>query len=212
MWWWYAAVKDGLTKLGFLGGQSVPAVTRYGYGFVQGANAAAVELNNTKDVEVNYWYGGTFGPSDDVYTKMDGWYTSGTEVVFACGGKIYQSATKAADAQGKKVIGVDVDQAGDSQTIMTSALKEIAKSVSLSLEALYGNNGTWPEDYAGKSATLGAADDCVGLPTADGSWRFAKFTKEEYQTLFEKVKSGEVVISNATDVEPTVQIKVNYEK
>ena len=39
----YAAVADGYTQLGFLGGMAVPAVIRYGYGFVQGAEAAAAD-------------------------------------------------------------------------------------------------------------------------------------------------------------------------
>lgn len=208
----YAAVKDGLTKLGFLGGQSIPPVARYGYGFVQGANAAANELGNTASVEVNYWYGGTFNPSDDVYNKMAGWYSQGTEAVFACGGKIYQSATKAAEEAGKKVIGVDTDQANDSQTIMTSALKGISNSVSLALTDLYSNGCKWPSNLAGQASTLGAADDCVGLPTEQSSWRFNKFTVEEYNTLFESVKSGTVTVSNDTDNQPTVSIKVNYEQ
>ena len=208
----YAAVKDGLTKLGFLGGQSIPPVARYGYGFVQGANDAAVELNIANKVAVNYWYGGTFSPSDDVYNKMDGWYSSGTEVVFACGGKIYQSATKAAEAANKKVIGVDTDQVADSPTIMTSALKGIENSVAQSLEKLYANGGVWPDDLAGQSAVLGAADDCVGLPTEETSWRFSKFTVDEYNTLFEKIKTGQITVSNDVSKEPTTQIKVNYEK
>ncbi len=208
----YAAVKDGYTKLGFLGGQSIPPVARYGYGYVQGANAAAVELKNTDKVEMNYWYGGTFSPSDDVFNKMDGWYSKGTEVVFACGGKIYQSATKAAEAANKKVIGVDTDQANDSQTIITSAIKGVATSVSLALADLYGNNGTWPDTLAGQAATLGAADNCVGLPTESSSWRFNKFTVDEYNALFAKVKSGEIKISNDVTTQPTVQIKVNYEQ
>ena len=208
----YAAVKDGLTKLGFLGGQSIPPVARYGYGFVQGANAAAVEMNIANQVSLNYWYGNSFSPSDEVYSKMDGWYSSGTEVVFACGGKIYQSCTKAAEQANKKVIGVDTDQVKDSTTIMTSALKGIANSVTKSLEELYANNKVWPESLAGKSRTLGAADDCVGLPTAKESWRFSKFTVEEYNTLFAKIKSGEITISNDVSVQPTVQIKVNYEQ
>lgn len=208
----YAAVKDGYTKLGFLGGQSIPPVARYGYGYVQGANAAAVELKNTDKVEMNYWYGGTFSPSDDVFNKMDGWYSKGTEVVFACGGKIYQSATKAAESANKKVIGVDTDQANDSQTIITSAIKGVATSVSLALADLYGNNGTWPDALAGQAATLGAADNCVGLPTESSSWRFNKFTVDEYNALFAKVKSGEIKISNDVTTQPTVQIKVNYEQ
>ena len=54
----YAAVKEGYKKLGFLGGMAVPAVIRFGYGFVQGANAAAVEMNIANEVSVNYVYGG----------------------------------------------------------------------------------------------------------------------------------------------------------
>lgn len=208
----YAAVKDGFTKLGFLGGQSIPAVARYGYGYVQGANAAAVELNIANKIELNYWYGGTFSPSDDVYSKMDGWYSKGTEVVFACGGKIWQSATKAAESASKNVIGVDVDQANDSNTIITSALKGIKNSVSLAMADLYGNGGVWPDALAGQTQTLGAADDCVGLPTEEASWRFKKFTVEEYNTLFAKVKSGEIVISNDVNTKPNVQITVNYEQ
>jgi basic membrane protein A and related proteins len=41
----YAAVKEGFTKLGFMGGMAVPAVVRFGYGFVQGAEYAAAELD-----------------------------------------------------------------------------------------------------------------------------------------------------------------------
>ena len=208
----YAAVKDGYTKLGFLGGMSVPAVIRYGYGFVQGANDAAKELGNTADIEIKYWYSGVFLPSDDIKTKMSGWYTEGTEIVFACGGSIYTSAVAAATEAGTKVIGVDVDQAGVSDLIVTSAMKELKTSVILSLTDLYANGGTWPESYAGKTANLGAAEACVGLPTAEASWRFNTFTVEEYEALFTMVKSGTITISNAIDVEPTVDIAVDYQK
>jgi len=124
----YAAVMDGYTKLGFLGGMAVPAVVRYGYGYVQGADAAAQKLGLAPgSVEIKYWYSGVFAPNDDIKTKMSGWYTEGTEVVFACGGGIYLSATAAADAAGGKVIGVDVDQSAESPTIITSAMKDLTE-------------------------------------------------------------------------------------
>ena len=108
----YAAVKLGYKNLGFLGGMAVPAVVRYGYGFVQGVDAAAAELKLT-DVKVNYIYGGQFFGDADITAVMDTWYNGGTEVVFACGGGIYTSAVDAAKkVSGAKVIGVDVDQAG----------------------------------------------------------------------------------------------------
>ena len=57
----YAVVKDGYTKLGFLGGINVPAVIRYGFGYIQGADAAAQELG--VQVSVKYWYSGSFAPT-----------------------------------------------------------------------------------------------------------------------------------------------------
>ena len=206
----YAAVKDGYKNLGFLGGMAVPAVVRYGYGFVQGANAAAEEMGIADEVSVKYWYCGGFAPTDDIQIKMAGWFTDGTEIVFACGGGIYLSAVAAATAADGKVIGVDVDQSAESECIVTSAMKGLSNSVVLALEDLWNNNGKWSEAYAGQTAVLGVADDCVGLPTAEGSWRLNTFTVDEYNALFEQVKNGEITISNDTTVEPTVAIAVDY--
>jgi len=206
----YAAVKDGYKKLGFLGGMAVPAVVRYGFGFVQGADAAAAELGLT-DVQIKYWYSDSFAPSDDIKIKMDGWYTEGTEVVFACGGGIYLSAIAAATAANGKVIGVDVDQALDSDLIITSAMKDLKNSVVLALTDLYKNGGTWG-DKGGTTATLGAADNCTGLPTAKDSWRFKTFTVDEYTAIFDKVKSGEIVVNNSIDTQPAVTaVTVDYQ-
>ena len=202
---------EGYTKLGFLGGMSVPAVIRYGYGFVQGADDAAAELGT--EISINYWYCGSFAPNDDIKVKMSGWYTEGVEVIFSCGGGIYLSACAAAEEAGAKVIGVDTDQYYVSDTIITSAMKGIKQSVILALTDLYANEGVWPAEYAGVTSVLGAAEDCVGLPTAETSWRMANFTVEAYDELFAKVKSGEVEISNATDAAPEVtNATVDYQE
>jgi len=209
----YAAVMDGYTKLGFLGGMAVPAVVRYGYGYVQGADAAAQKMGLAPgSVEIKYWYSGVFAPNDDIKTKMSGWYTEGTEVVFACGGGIYLSATAAADAAGAKVIGVDVDQSAESPTIITSAMKGLTESVKLALGSLYANKGTWDADHAGKTAVLGAAENCVGLPTAADSWRLTTFTVDEYNQVFTGMQSGSVTVSNSIDAQPAVSIcTVDYQ-
>lgn len=211
----YAAVKEGYTKLGFLGGMAVPAVVRYGYGYVQGADAAAQEMGlNQGDVTMKYWYSGVFAPSDDIKTKMDGWYTEGSEVVFSCGGGIYLSCVAAAEAAGGKVIGVDVDQSAESDLIITSAMKALSTSVDLALTSLYANGGTWDSDHAGATAHLGAAEDCIGLPTAEGSWRLTKFTVDEYNALYAKLKDGSIVVDNSSDVNvtPTTSIvTVDYQ-
>ncbi|MEN6564326.1 MAG: BMP family ABC transporter substrate-binding protein, partial [Christensenella sp.] len=153
----YAAVKDGNTKLGFCGGMAVPAVVRYGYGFVQGANAAAAEMGNTADVSIKYWYAGTFSPSDEIKIKMDGWYSDGTQVVFACGGGVYISVVAAADEANPKgwVIGVDSDQSHISERFLTSAYKELPNTTAGYLQKLYDNGGTWSADLAGQQIVLG---------------------------------------------------------
>ena len=156
----YAAVKLGYTKLGFLGGMAVPAVVRYGYGFVQGADAAATELG--ADVTLNYVYGNQFSGDADITAYMDTWYANGTEVVFACGGGIYNSAAEAAAKVGGKVIGVDVDQAAiidayaEGMTV-TSAMKGLAPTVKAILGELILNDN-WAQ-YAGQINTLGLVSD-----------------------------------------------------
>ena len=207
----YAAVQDGFRKLGFLGGIDVPAVIRYGFGFVQGANDAAKELNVASEIDVKYWYSGSFAPTDEIKTKMSGWYTEGTEVIFACGGGIYLSALGAAEEAGAKLIGVDVDQSAESELILTSAMKELKQSVIVALTALYDNGGTWPADYSASELKLGAAQSCVGLPTADGSWRLPNYTVDQYNELFASVQAGSIAISNAIDAAPTVDIAVDYQ-
>ena len=204
----YAAVKDGYTKLGFLGGMAVPAVIRYGYGFVQGANAAAVEMG--KSIEINYTYGGQFFGTPETTAKMEGWFQSGTEVVFACGGGIYTSAVEAANKYNAKVIGVDVDQSYIDDCIITSAMKQLQNVTETVLEAL--NKGQWTT-YGGKITNFSLAEgDYVGLPTAENSWKLDTFTVEEYNALKAAIIAGTVKISNDTEAQPTVAetTKVNY--
>ena len=196
----YAAVKDGYTKLGYLGGQAVPAVIRYGYGFIQGADAAAAELG--VNIEINYTYGGQFFGSPEITAKMEGWYQAGTEVVFACGGGIYTSALEAAEKNNGKVIGVDSDQGKISPLIITSAMKLLKDSVVSALDGL--NNGEWA-NFGGKQTvydlTMG---DVVGLPTAEESWRLTTFTVEEYQDVKVKIADGTIVISNDIEALPAL--------
>ena len=214
----YAAVKLGYTKLGFLGGMAVPAVVRYGYGFVQGADAAATELG--ADVSVNYVYGNQFSGDADITAYMDTWYANGTEVVFACGGGIYISAAEAAAKVGGKVIGVDVDQAptidayGEGMTV-TSAMKGLAPTVKAILGELILKDN-WAE-YAGKINTLGLVSgtdveaNYVQIPYESTQWSDT-FTKDDYAALVATMFDGTVTVSNDTETEPAVQsITVDYQ-
>ena len=191
----YAAVIDGYEKLGFLGGMSVPAVVRYGQGFVQGANAAAEKLGKT--VEIKYWYSGVFAPNDEIASKMDTWYVEGTQVVFACGGGIYLSCLSAAESNNGLMIGVDVDQSNESKLIITSAMKALSNSVLLALTDCCKNGWTWPAAYAGKCQSLGAESNCVGLPMATS--QFKTFTQADYDELFKGIVDGTITINNNSD-------------
>ena len=206
----YAAVQEGYKELGFLGGIDVPAVIRYGYGFIQGADKAAQELGVT-DVNIKYWYSGSFEANDDIATKMDNWYVGGTEVVFACGG-IYLSCLSAADANDGKMIGVDVDQSNVSERIITSAMKALSNSVVKALTDASANGWTWPTEYAGVCQYLGAADDCVGLPMETS--QFTTFTQEQYDALFQSMADGTLVVDNNSDPDTkpeTTNVTVDYQ-
>lgn len=207
----YAAVYDGYKELGFLGGMAVPAVIRYGYGFVQGADAAAKELG-VNDVNIKYWYSGGFAATDEVKNKMDGWYSEGTEVVFACGGPVCQSCDAAAQANGGKMIGVDVDQSGQFDTVITSAMKALANSVNVALTDAMNNGWKFTDAYAAKQTVLGAAENCVGLPMETS--KFTNFTQEQYDTMYQEIVDGTLVVDDSFDtaVTPTVtNVNVDYQ-
>ena len=204
----YAAVKLGYKNLGFLGGMAVPAVVRYGYGFVQGVDAAAADLGLT-DVKVNYIYGGQFFGDADITAVMDTWYQGGTEVVFACGGGIYTSAVDAAKKVGAKVIGVDVDQAGviakyagvDGMTV-TSAMKGLYPATYDTLTDVIVN-GNW-DKYVGKIATLGLVSgtdpeaNYVQIPMGDGTQWSDSFTQDDYKAMVKDMFDGKITVSNNT--------------
>ena len=209
-----AAVKLGYEKIGYLGGMAVPAVVRYGYGFVQGVNDAAKELDKVDAIEVKYVYGNQFFGDADITAYMDTWYAGGTQVVFACGGGIYTSAAEAAAKVGAKVIGVDVDQAptidqyGEGMTV-TSAMKGLAATTKALLAKIAAG-----EFEGGVVETLGlvsenSEENYVQLP-ASTQWAEG-FTEDDYNALVAALFNGEIEVSAAIDVEPTVDISVDYQ-
>ena len=189
----YAVVMEGYKSLGFAGGGGGdnPACCRYGYGFVQGANDAAKALNETVTMNYTWQYGATFSASPELQAMMNGWYEQGTEIVFACGGSIFQSISAAAAENEGKVVGVDVDQSFDSATVVTSAMKGLASSVQWALDKVYAEKFA---DIAGKLTSLGAKDDSVGLPTA--TWSLTKFTVDDYNKLFQDIVDGKVSVDS----------------
>lgn len=194
----YAAVKDGFTKLGFMGGMAVPAVQAYGYGYLQGAEAAAAELGLADGaVSVTYHYTGDFAETDTNKATAKTMYQEGAEVIFAAGGSVGKSVMSAAAESEKKVIGVDVDQRYDSETVITSAMKGLGTSVIQVLESIYKTD-SW-STYSGNTTYFDATNDGIGLPTiiigeknGNAFDRFASFTKEDYDAVYAKLVDGTI--------------------
>ena len=190
----YAVVKEGYTKLGFMGGGggTNPACCRYGYGFAQGVSAAAKELGITVELKYSWQYGASFSASPELEAMAKGWYENGTEIIFACGGSMFSSIVSAASANDMFVVGVDVDQSFESETVVTSALKGLSNATSWAIGKFYA--GEW--DEIGNVATsLGANDDAVGLPTE--TWSLESYTIEEYEALLASIKDGTVTIDSS---------------
>ena len=189
----YAVVKEGYTKLGFTGGGggTNPACCRYGYGFVQGASAAAAELNEKVEMNYSWLYGSSFSASPELQTMANGWYENGTESIFACGGSMFASIAAAASANDGAVVGVDVDQSFESDTVVTSAMKGLAASVQWACAKVY--DGSFAT-MGGTCATLGAKDDAVGLPTA--TWSLTKWSVDDYNAMIKAMAEGTLVVDN----------------
>ena len=194
----YAAVVEGMTKLGFMGGMAVPAVVNFGYGFVQGAEAAAKELGVT-DLSINYHYTGGFDATPEAQAMAASWYQGGTECIFACGGAVGNSVMAAAEANNGKVIGVDVDQSPESETVITSAMKGLAAAVEQIITAYYAD--TFP---GGENMVFGAALNGVGLPMETS--KFATFDQAQYDALYAKLATGEIQLLTNADVQSAVDL------
>lgn len=194
----YAAVKDGMTNLGFMGGMAVPAVQAFGYGYLMGAEDAAKELGLADGaIKALYHYTGDFAETDSNKATAKAMYQEGSQVIFACGGSVGKSVMSAAAESGAKVIGVDVDQRYDSETVITSAAKGLASSVVDVLTSIYKTDSF--ATYGGKTTVFNAANDGVGLPTAvigddkaNAFDRFTSFDKAQYDELFAKMKAGDI--------------------
>jgi basic membrane protein A len=198
----YAAVKDGNTKLGFLGGMAVPAVVRFGYGFAEGADYAAKELG-IDNIEIMYNYTGAFAATPEAQSMAASWFQNGTQAIFGCGGAVGNSVMAAAEEKGGKMIGVDVDQSFESPSVITSAMKQLSVSVYDGVKAHYEDK--FP---GGKTSIFSAKNDGIGLPM-DTS-KFTKFTKEDYDKIYKELKDGKVTLVQPSEDNnnPTVDLKL----
>jgi basic membrane protein A len=209
----YAAVKEGYRNLGFIGSGSGSSVSLYGWGFVQGANAAATELKLPKDVagavNIKYSYAGIYALAADIKAKAGDWFRDSsepTDLIFAAGGTLYESVAAAASeynaanspALKKIVIASDTDRSGASQDILTSAIKGVKPAIKYMLKIRYESD--FP---GGKVVTaLGAAiDGAIGIPK--DTWRFKNFDTTEYDNIIRDMKNNNIDVRSNKDFNPS---------
>lgn len=204
----YAAVSDGYTSLGFLGGQTMPDIVRTCAGFIQGAEAAAVQKGI--QVTVKTWYSGLSEASDDLTARMSGWYTEGVELILAAGGNLEQSCIDATDLAGTgRVIAVGWDHRENSAVVLTSAVNRYSAVVQEKLYEFYTGGEAWDPEAAGRMVRLGAQEDAIALATRD--WRFETFTPAAYDALYAQLRSGTQAVemyADSTALPPTTNTTV----
>ncbi|HHX14291.1 MAG TPA: BMP family ABC transporter substrate-binding protein [Clostridiales bacterium] len=200
----YAAVKEGYTKLGFMGGVPIPAVIKFGYGFAQGAEAAAKEIG-VDGIDLKYHYTMNFKATHGNQALAASWYADGTEVIFAAGGAVGNSVMSAAEAAGKYVIGVNVDQSDESPTVITSAMKDLSAPLQKVLADFYADK--FP---GGEGFVFDAAKNGIKLPMKTS--RFEKFTQEDYDKIYKEMAAGKIVIKKDVDAGSADQLGLTIVK
>lgn len=206
----YMSVLEGYRKLGFIGGEELPSVQKYGIGYLQGIDAAADTLEVLDEIQVEYWYADTFSPNRQIEEVAEEWYQDGVEVIFACGGSLYQSVLPSAETEDGMLIGADVDQSDLSERFLTSAMKGIDASVIVAIDEYFANGKKWPEDLAGNTVSYGAKEKCISLPVQDKAWRFQKATTSDYLKVLAQLRSGDIQISIDTETPPETAATVIY--
>lgn len=205
----YMAVWEGYRKLGFVGCKEEPAVLRYGYGYLQGIDAAAKDLS-LEDVTVRYWYADTFSPDIAVRERTEEWYENGVQIIFACGGGLYESVLEAAENQEGLLIGVDVDQSRVSDRFLTSAVKNVGQAVVTTLDEYYAAGG-WTEAEAGQVRSFGVEEGCAAIPVVDTEWRFKEIPRTHFFEIYKQMKRGDRLVSDDISAPPQVAITVKFE-
>ena len=206
----YMSVLEGYRKFGFIGGEDRSAVEKYGCGYLQGIDAAAQGLEVDSEVQIDYWYVDAALPVEEIGEMATAWYQDGTEIIFTCGGMLYEAVLPAAEACDGMMIGADVDQSEISGRFLTSAKKGIESSIVVALDDFFANGKKWPEDLAGAALSYGAREKCIGLPMQNDAWRFQNVTVGEYLQVLARLRTGEIQILADTEELPETAVSVVY--
>ena len=202
-----AALETQTGKVAVVNGVAYPSNVNYQFGFESGvayanknlgAKAEVVEIpsyagTDVTGANVGGNYTGNFG--DEAMGKVVGQalIQQGCDIIFVAAGASGNGVfTAAKEAGNVKVIGCDVDQYddganGDSNIILTSALKNMAINVERQLNAIV--DGT----FKGGNYTLQADTDSTGYVSADGRQQLSEATLKTLADVYPLVKDGTIV-------------------
>ncbi len=197
-----AALETKTGKVGFIGGMVIPAVQKFGYGFVTGVAYANANLGTNVEV-ADYLYNGTFHDVSGGQAQAGGMYDKGIDIIFVAAGGvgngvIAEGKVRAEAGDDVYVIGVDVDQYEDgiisdgSSVILTSAIKRIDNAAYDKIDELV--NGTFT---GGQVITMDAKNDGVGLPAENPN--LSEATQQAADEAFELIKNGTIVVPTELD-------------
>lgn len=206
----YMSVLEGYRQFGFIGGEERRSAEKYGYGYLQGIDAAARELEVSDEVQVDYWYADVSVANEEIAERSREWYQDGTEIIFACGGMLYEPVLASAETCDGMLIGADVDQSGISERFLTSAKKGIDSSVIVALDDFFASGKKWPQELAGTAVPYGAGEKCISLPVQNDAWRFQTATTSDYLQVLARLRSGDIKIVIETEELPEMTITVVY--
>ncbi len=181
----YAAVKDGYRELGFMGSEEIPMIVDYGYGFLQGAEAAADEMK--AEVDIKYHYCVEDEDRNAVTSRASRWYEEGTEAIFACGSQVDMPVIEAAELLDKKVICCETDKSQMSDTVVTSAVKDIGAALERVLSQYDGD--AFP---GGEIVSYDVENEGIRLELENG--RFTNFTEDDYSAVREELAAGNIQV------------------
>ena len=202
-----AALQSQTGKVGFIGGMKIPAVERFGWGYLAGVAYANKHFGTNAEV-VDYLYNGTFTDVAGGQAQAGSMYDKGIDIIFTAAGRvgsgvITEAKTRAEAGDKVYVIGVDVDQYEDGiynqetneSVILTSALKRVDNASYTKVDEFI--NGTFT---GGEVITMTAEVDGVGLPETNPN--LTTETQETVNELLANIKAGNLVIpSTEADVQ-----------
>lgn len=194
-------VDDGGRTVGFIGGTNSAGITVFSFGYAEGINHVAKEL----DVDYKYFtdYSAGFADSATGSQIANTMYSQGANVVYTCAGVVGDGVTAKANEVKRLSIQVDANRDEDQPGyVLTSVLKNTEVPVYDLSKALI--DGTIKEQ-SGKSIFYDLASGATGITDlktiestiADGGQDKWNEIKTYVEDLAAKIKDGTIKVTDA---------------